>query len=113
MTTTTPFRFAAQAAPEDAAQWTGLARRAEELGYATLLMPDGPRLPAPGPSLGVAAGATTTLRVGTWVLATPLRAPRLAAWDAHTLSLLTGGRFELGIGTGRPDIAVEAVQRFG
>lgn len=113
MTTPKPFRFAAQASPEDAAQWLGLARRAEALGYSTLLMPDGPRLPAPAPSLGVAAGATTTLRVGTWVLASPLRAPRLAAWDAHTLSLLTGGRFELGIGTGRPDIAVEAVERFG
>jgi alkanesulfonate monooxygenase SsuD/methylene tetrahydromethanopterin reductase-like flavin-dependent oxidoreductase (luciferase family) len=61
-------------------------------------------------SLAVAAGATTTLRVGTWVLVTPLRAPRLAAWDAHTLSLLSSGRFELGIGTGRPEAATEAVQ---
>jgi alkanesulfonate monooxygenase SsuD/methylene tetrahydromethanopterin reductase-like flavin-dependent oxidoreductase (luciferase family) len=111
--TTPPFRFAAQAAPEDAGQWLGLARRAEDLGYSVLLMPDGMRLPAPMPALAVAAGATTTLRVGTWVLATPLRAPRLAAWDAHTLSLLTGGRFELGIGTGRPDVAADAVRLLG
>jgi alkanesulfonate monooxygenase SsuD/methylene tetrahydromethanopterin reductase-like flavin-dependent oxidoreductase (luciferase family) len=110
--TTTPFRFAAQAAPEDAAQWTGLARRAEALGYHSLLMPDGPRLPAPAPSLALAAGVTTTLRVGTWVLASPLRPPRLAAWDAHSLTLLTGGRFDLGIGTGRPDIAEQAVELF-
>ena len=67
------------------------ARRAEELGYATLLMPDGPHLPSPMPALAIAAGATTSLQVGTYVLASPLRAPRLAAWDVHTLSLLSPG----------------------
>ena len=108
-----PFRFAAQAVPEDADQWLAVARRAEALGYSTLLMPDGMRLPSPLPALAVAAGATTALRVGTWVLASPLRAARLAAWDAHTLSLLTGGRFELGIGTGRPDVAADAVRLLG
>jgi alkanesulfonate monooxygenase SsuD/methylene tetrahydromethanopterin reductase-like flavin-dependent oxidoreductase (luciferase family) len=108
--TTTPFRFGVTAAPEDAGQWLALAKRVEALGYSTLHMPDGLRLPAPGPALGVAAGATTTLRIATWVMASPLRAPRLAAWDAHTLSLLSGDRFEFGIGTGRPDIAQAAVQ---
>jgi alkanesulfonate monooxygenase SsuD/methylene tetrahydromethanopterin reductase-like flavin-dependent oxidoreductase (luciferase family) len=108
-----PFRFAAQATPENADQWLGLARRAEALSYSTLLMPDGMQLPSPLPSLALAAGATTTLRVGTWVLASPLRVPRLAAWDAHTLSLLTGGRFELGIGTGRPQASDDAVRLLG
>ena len=108
--TTTPFRFAAQSAPVDGRQWLGLARRAEELGYSSLLMPDGLQVPSPLPALAVAAGATTTLHVGTWVLAAPLRPPRLAAWDAHTLSQLTGGRFELGIGTGLPTVAAEAVR---
>jgi alkanesulfonate monooxygenase SsuD/methylene tetrahydromethanopterin reductase-like flavin-dependent oxidoreductase (luciferase family) len=107
------FRFAAQAAPEGADQWLAIARRAEALGYSSLLMPDGMQLPSPLPALAVAAGATTTLRVGTWVLASPLRAARLAAWDAHTLSLLTGGRFELGIGTGRPEVAADAVRLLG
>ena len=107
------FRFAAQAAPEGADQWLAIARRAEALGYSSLLMPDGMQLPSPLPALAVAAGATTTLRVGTWVLASPLRAARLAAWDAHTLSLLTGGRFELGIGTGRPQVAADAVRLLG
>lgn len=69
-----------------------------------LLMPDGPQLPSPFPSLALAAGATTSLRVGTFVLASLLRPPGLAAWDAHTLSMLTGGRFELGIGTGQPGV---------
>jgi alkanesulfonate monooxygenase SsuD/methylene tetrahydromethanopterin reductase-like flavin-dependent oxidoreductase (luciferase family) len=107
------FRFAAQATPQDGAQWQATARRAEELGYSALLMPDGLRLLSPLPALALAAGATTTLRVGTFVLASPLRAPRLAAWDAHSLSVLTDGRFELGIGTGRPQAAEEAVRLLG
>jgi alkanesulfonate monooxygenase SsuD/methylene tetrahydromethanopterin reductase-like flavin-dependent oxidoreductase (luciferase family) len=105
-----PFRFALLATPEDPDQWLATARRAEELGYSGLLMPDGTQLLSPLPALAVAAGATTSLRVGTWVLASPLRPPRLAAWDAHTVSVLTGGRFDFGIGTGRPE-AVEQSAR--
>lgn len=108
-----PFRFAVQANPQDFAQWLATARRAEELGYATLLMADGMQLPSPMPSLALAAGATTSIHVGTFVLASPLRPPRLAAWDAHTLSELTGGRFEFGIGTGRPEVVAQSVQLAG
>jgi probable F420-dependent oxidoreductase len=98
------FRFAVVATPDGGAQqWAATARRAEDLGYSTLLMPDGLQLLAPFPSLAVAACATTTLRVGTFVLASPLRAPRAAAWEGHSLSVLTDGRFDFGIGTGRPE----------
>jgi alkanesulfonate monooxygenase SsuD/methylene tetrahydromethanopterin reductase-like flavin-dependent oxidoreductase (luciferase family) len=107
---TKPFRFAVQATPRDAEQWLGTARRAEELGYSSMLMPDGTQLLSPLPALAVAAGATSTLHVGTWVLASPLRPPRLSAWDAHSLSVLTGGRFELGIGTGRPEVVEQSVR---
>jgi alkanesulfonate monooxygenase SsuD/methylene tetrahydromethanopterin reductase-like flavin-dependent oxidoreductase (luciferase family) len=107
------FRFAVQAVPEDGEQWLGTARRAEQLGYSALLMPDGMRLPSPVPALALAAGATTTLHVGAFVLASPLRPPRMAAAEGHTLSLLTGGRYELGIGTGRPEVAGEAVELLG
>src|SRR5215472_18521863 len=107
------FRFAVQAVSENGEYWLATARRAESLGYSTLLMPDGMQLPAPMPALALAAGATTTLRVGVFVLASPLRAPRLAAWEAHTLSSLSGGRFEMGIGTGRPEVAEQAVQLLG
>jgi alkanesulfonate monooxygenase SsuD/methylene tetrahydromethanopterin reductase-like flavin-dependent oxidoreductase (luciferase family) len=37
------------------------------------------------------------------VLASPLRPPRAAAWEGHSISVLTDGRFDFGIGTGRPD----------
>jgi probable F420-dependent oxidoreductase len=98
------FRFGVVATPDGGAQqWVATARRVEDLGYSTLLMPDGLQLLAAFPSLAVAACATTTLRVGTFVLASPFRAPRAAAWEGHSLSVLTDGRFDFGIGTGRPE----------
>jgi len=76
-------------------------------------MPDGLQLLSSMPALALAAGATTTLHVGNFVLASSLRAPRLAAWDAHTISVLTGGRFELGIGAGLPHVAQRGVELLG
>jgi probable F420-dependent oxidoreductase len=51
---------------------------------------------------------TTRLRVGTFVLAVPLRLPGSIAWEAASVDRLSGGRFELGLGAGRPDAAGEA-----
>jgi alkanesulfonate monooxygenase SsuD/methylene tetrahydromethanopterin reductase-like flavin-dependent oxidoreductase (luciferase family) len=82
-------------------RWRATAVRAADLGYTTLLMPDVLDLLAPGPSLGIAAGVAD-IGVGTWVYSAPLRTPQQTAWEAHTLSTLTGGRFEMGIGTGHP-----------
>jgi alkanesulfonate monooxygenase SsuD/methylene tetrahydromethanopterin reductase-like flavin-dependent oxidoreductase (luciferase family) len=84
--------------------WRDQVRRIADAGYSTLLMPDVPHWqPAPAPTLAVAA-ALAELRVGTWVYASPLRPAWATAWEAHTLSVLTDGRFEMGIGTGRPGI---------
>jgi alkanesulfonate monooxygenase SsuD/methylene tetrahydromethanopterin reductase-like flavin-dependent oxidoreductase (luciferase family) len=97
-----PFRFGVVGAPFGHAEhWRATAVRAADLGYTTLVMPDVLDLLAPGPSLGVAAGAAD-IGVGTWVYSAPLRTPQQTAWEAHTLSVLTGGRFEMGIGTGHP-----------
>jgi alkanesulfonate monooxygenase SsuD/methylene tetrahydromethanopterin reductase-like flavin-dependent oxidoreductase (luciferase family) len=102
------FRFGVVATPQQGSQeWRSTARRVAELGYCTLLMPDGLQLLSPFPSLAMAA-TVTDLRVGTFVLAGPLRPARSAAWEAHSLSVLTGGRFELGIGTGRPEVRQSA-----
>ncbi|MFC5266821.1 LLM class flavin-dependent oxidoreductase [Kribbella qitaiheensis] len=98
------FRFGVVASPDrGAAEWQTTVRRAADLGYSTVLMPDGLQLLSPFPSLAVAA-ASADIRVGTFVAAAPLRPPRAAAWDAHTLTVLTDGRFEFGIGTGRPGV---------
>jgi probable F420-dependent oxidoreductase len=108
------FRFGVVSTPQEGVdRWLDLARRVEARGYSTLLMPDGLQLLSPWPSLAAAASATATLRVGTFVLASPLRHPRIAAWDAHTLAVMTRGRFELGIGTGRPQVARESVELLG
>jgi alkanesulfonate monooxygenase SsuD/methylene tetrahydromethanopterin reductase-like flavin-dependent oxidoreductase (luciferase family) len=90
------------------AQWRATAQRVEQLGYSTLLVPDGVHWLSPIPSLAVAAAATTTLRVGTFVLAASLRTPRSAAWEAHTMTVLSDGRFDFGIGVGRPSMKHES-----
>jgi alkanesulfonate monooxygenase SsuD/methylene tetrahydromethanopterin reductase-like flavin-dependent oxidoreductase (luciferase family) len=108
-----PFRFGVIAAPRGSAEeWTGTARRIADLGYSTLLCPDGVGLHAPFVALAVAAATAPELRVATFVLAAPLRAPRAAAWEGHSLAVLTGERFDFGIGTGRPDAKAEA-ESFG
>jgi alkanesulfonate monooxygenase SsuD/methylene tetrahydromethanopterin reductase-like flavin-dependent oxidoreductase (luciferase family) len=108
-----PFRFGVISAPRGPAdEWLGHARRVADLGYSTLLSPDGTGLHAPFVALTAAAVAVPDLRVGSFVLAAPLRAPRQAAWEGHSLSALSGGRFDFGIGTGRPDARGEA-ESFG
>ncbi len=98
-----PFRFGVTAAyaPSRTA-WITTARRAEELGYATLLLPDRTSIGslAPIPALAVAAAVTTSLRVGSYVFCNEYRHPVLLAREAATLDLLSEGRFELGLGAG-------------
>lgn len=96
------FRFGVVAGGAGAGEeWTGKARRAESLGYATLVMPDRMKHTlAPLPALAAAATATTSLRVGTYVIANEFRNPVMLAKEVATLDLLSGGRFELGIGAG-------------
>jgi alkanesulfonate monooxygenase SsuD/methylene tetrahydromethanopterin reductase-like flavin-dependent oxidoreductase (luciferase family) len=40
-----------------------------------------------------------------------LRAPWLTAWEPHSLTVLTQGRVEMGIGVGRPGIEDELRER--
>jgi alkanesulfonate monooxygenase SsuD/methylene tetrahydromethanopterin reductase-like flavin-dependent oxidoreductase (luciferase family) len=105
-----PFRFGVVAPlTTDLPTWRDRVRRIADSGYSTLLMPDVPHWqPAPGPTLAFAAAlADLRLRVGTWVYASPLRPAWSTAWEAHSLSVLTDGRFEMGVGTGRPGIEDE------
>ncbi|XRQ16115.1 TIGR03621 family F420-dependent LLM class oxidoreductase [Actinomadura welshii] len=88
------------------ADLTRTARRAEELGYHVLVLRDhfvtepfGDQL-APMVALACAASATSTLRLGTMVLANDYRHPVMLAKEAATLDHLSGGRFELGVGAG-------------
>jgi probable F420-dependent oxidoreductase len=90
----------------DVERWLASAQRAEDLGFSTFLLRDhfiadafGPQF-APVPALMTIANRTTSLRVGSLVFDNDYRHPVLLAQEAATLDLLSGGRFELGIGAG-------------
>lgn len=97
-----PFRFGIQGrttGPRD--EWLEMVRRVEALGYSTFLALDHfVRGLDPVASLMAAAMATTTLRVGGFVFDNDFRHPAVLAKAAATIDVLSGGRFELGIGAG-------------
>jgi probable F420-dependent oxidoreductase len=97
-----PFRFGVTApTPSAGTDWLERARRVEQLGYATLVVPDHFRDHlAPVPALTAAAFATTRLRVGSLVFSNDFRHPAVLAKEAATIDVLSGGRFELGLGAG-------------
>lgn len=97
-----PFRFGVSAhKTRSKEEWIAMARRAESLGYSTLLVPDhlGDQL-APIPALLAAVEATDKLRIGSLVFDNDFRHPVMLAKEAATLDLLSGGRFEFGMGAG-------------
>ena len=96
-----PFRFGVNLmslAPAD--EWRAKCCRAEELGYDVILAPDHLGMPAPFPALVAAAEATERPRLGTFVLNAGFWNPALLAREVATTDALTGGRLELGLGTG-------------
>jgi probable F420-dependent oxidoreductase len=86
--------------------WLDFARQIEDSGIDVLLLRDhfsagafGQQL-APFTGLSAAAAVTTRLRLGTIVLSNDFRHPAIVAHEAASLHLLSGGRFELGLGAG-------------
>src|SRR6201985_83448 len=90
-----------------------MARRAERLAYRSLwtfqrlLTPAGAKLAPtyrsvldPMVSLGYLAAATSTIRLGVAVVTHPFQSPLLLAKQAATVDVLSGGRLDLGIGSG-------------
>lgn len=97
-----PFRFGVQlSSAPDGRTWRDRARAAEDLGYATLWMPDhfddqwGPLV-----GLTAAAAATTTIRIGALVFDNDYRHPAVLAKEMATLDVVSEGRVELGMGAG-------------
>jgi len=97
-----PFRFGvATGSARSRAEWVSRARRAEFLGYATLVVADHLSTGlAPLSTLAIAAEATTSLRIGSLVFCNDFRHPALLAREVATLDLLSDGRFEFGLGAG-------------
>ncbi len=97
-----PFRFGVQlSGPADAAAWVEQARKIEDLGYATVSMPDHftDQL-APMPALAAVAAVTSTLRIGALVFDNDYKHPVVLAKELATMDVLSGGRVEIGIGAG-------------
>jgi alkanesulfonate monooxygenase SsuD/methylene tetrahydromethanopterin reductase-like flavin-dependent oxidoreductase (luciferase family) len=79
------------------------ARLADQLGYDLLAVQDHPYQPAHLDTLallGVILGQTMQIRVFQDVGNLPLRPPAVFAKAAATLDVLSGGRFEAGLGSG-------------
>jgi probable F420-dependent oxidoreductase len=76
------------------------ARGAEDMGYDVVHVADHLYTTAPFPMMTAMATATERLRVGTFVLNAAFYRPALLARDVASLRDLSGGRFDLGLGTG-------------
>lgn len=105
-----PFRFGVLCEEMGTrAAWLEKAKRVEQLGYSTLLLRDhfiaepfGDQF-APLTALTAAAMVTSTLRVGSMVLDNDYRHPIVLGKEVATLDVLSGGRFEFGLGAGWMD----------
>jgi probable F420-dependent oxidoreductase len=108
----------AWATPESVAR---VARRAEELGYRSLwtfqrllvgadqqLAPVYRSVLDPLIALSYAAAHTSTARLGVAVVNLPFISPTYLAKQAASLDVLSGGRLDLGLGTGWSDVEFAA-----
>lgn len=101
-----PFRFGVKVATDPGdlptrEAWITLARKAEDLGYATFSVADhyvNEMLPIA--ALMYVADATHTLRIGSCVFDVNYRHPVLLAKEVAAIDWFSGGRFELGLGAG-------------
>ncbi|HEX5319506.1 MAG TPA: TIGR03619 family F420-dependent LLM class oxidoreductase [Stellaceae bacterium] len=83
--------------------------RAEAMGFETLWVAEhlltarglyGTAWLSPLETLGFAAGATSRIKIATGILIPPIRNPVFMAKEIASLHVLSGGRFELGVGVG-------------
>jgi alkanesulfonate monooxygenase SsuD/methylene tetrahydromethanopterin reductase-like flavin-dependent oxidoreductase (luciferase family) len=96
----------------DVAETVGLAQLADRAGLDLITFQDHPYQPAfldTWTLLSYVAARTRTARLAGNVHSLPLRHPAVLARSAASLDLLSGGRFELGLGAGAFWDAIEAM----
>lgn len=89
---------------------------AEELGFESVWLTehhfcDDGYTPSPLVIAGAIGSRTTKMRIGTNLMLIPIHNPLRLAEDAATLSLLTGGRFDLGVAIGYRELEFDAFGR--
>ena len=89
-----------------AAEARAYTRRADELGYAALWVPETVGR-EPFTFLGMLAGETEHLVLGTSIVNIWGRDPQASRMGALTLAEATGGRFVLGLGVSHPHLAAK------
>jgi probable F420-dependent oxidoreductase len=75
-------------------------KRAEDVGFDVLCVPDHLGAVAPIPALTAVAMVTTKIRVSMYVLNAAFYKPALLSRDLEALDKLSDGRLEIGLGTG-------------
>jgi probable F420-dependent oxidoreductase len=97
----TDITFALQAGLADPVTWATSARKAEKARFEAFVVADHPGATAsPFVALAAAAGVTSRIQLGTYVVNAGVRDPLHIASDVATLDLLSNGRAQLGIGAG-------------
>ena len=108
---TAPIKFGYFLVPDSSAPLLATARRIDELGLDYVGIQDHPyqrRHVDTWSLLAMIAATTTNLRMFPDVANLPLHPPAVLAKAAATVDLLSGGRFELGLGAGAFWDAIEA-----
>lgn len=75
-------------------------KRAEDLGYDILCVPDHLGAAAPSPTLTAVAMVTSRIKLSMYVLNAAFYKPALLSRDLQALDVLSEGRLEIGLGTG-------------
>jgi F420-dependent oxidoreductase-like protein len=81
-----------------------LTQEAERLGFSSVWVAEAYGSDAPS-ALAWLAAQTSTIGLGTAVMQIPARTPAMTAMTAATLDLLSGGRFQLGLGISGPQVS--------
>ena len=101
MSQTRPFRFALSVGGTTGRDdFLATVRRAEDYGFDVISSADHISARLAVLPLLMSAAEVSSLRISPMVMANDYRHPVILAKDAATIDVLSGGRFELGIGTG-------------